>query len=133
MAAPKDNVFKTELEQAILNSYIQQPGVILNPTLTPQLQKFCQEVHKTVIKYVVTPAFTYTGPFPPGLSPFGYTTSIIVHNLGYIPRVNPIERFEVVSGKFKVPLEAILKIDEITSNHIAVQGTVGDTIRIILW
>ena len=133
MPAAKEAIFKADLEQALIEAYMQQPGVTFTPSLTPQLQKFCQLVHKTVVKYVTTPAFLYTGPIPPGSSNFGPSYSTIVHNLGYFPQVNPIEKYNFITSRYEVPAELVCKITAISDTTIVVFGVVGDPIRLTLW
>ena len=134
--AARDQILQNDIEQAILNSFIPQNGVNWSPKSSPNSVKFSTLLEQAIVKYHTTPAFIFNGPLPTGALNSGYTTGIIIpHNLGYFPKINPLETFDILSGQFVTTPATIspVVLSLINNSIIVVQGTVGQLVRITLW
>lgn len=140
MGAPKEGTLISALEYACINSFIPSKLFNWTPSITPQLIRFATNFEQAIVAYVTTPAFVFQGVVPPTASvTAGFYEFVIIHNLGYIPSVNPVEKQEFITSRglvFRVSNSMQTnrpQILEITNTYVTIYAYVGDTIRIVMW
>lgn len=136
MAAIKENTLQTDIEQAILNSFVPTQQMNWSPQSNASTVKFSTLLRDAIVKYATQPAFVFQGPLPSGSSNFGYVNNIIIpHGLAYFPNINPIEVYNVLTQRFEttVALTSPVVLDVVDSTKIILTGTVGQVVRITLW
>lgn len=137
MSAPKESTFKTDIEQAIIHSFIPTNKFKWTLNVTPQLSLYAKNMRDAIVKYVTTPAILVDVIVPPvGSTTSGPVDYLIPHNLGYIPTVNPPEKWENISigvFEFRMNVTGGPKFIRVTASDFIVNASVGDRIRIIAW
>lgn len=128
--ATKEDQLKADIERAVLDSFVATNKVKWTPIVTPQLQRFAENVRDAVVEYATTPITLESEIL---LGDNGEKT--LVHGLGYIPKVNPIEKETTLVGgltKFVVD-DGDFAFVEITTNSIVISGPVNQKFRVRIW